>query len=165
MGLFTKSAEQREREDVDKRRKASDKRRKAKQQEEQERRAEFLKSPAGQAQHQAKIARETGARVFQISLSLSETTGRTVAMTGAYANTTNAKHGSIIDLIEAEGWRLEHAGYVYRQTGSVSRDKFFSSGQQEAIHGEIMGVYIFRATQRGEKVEIKAPGSDRMPVC
>jgi len=139
MGLFSK-AERREREDVDKRRKAE-------QQEEQKRKTGeggFLKSH--QAQRQAKIARKTGARIFQISLSLSETTGRTVAMTGAYANTTNTKHGSIIDLIEAEGWRLEHAGYVYRQTGSVSRDKFFSSGQQEAIHGEIVGVYIFRAT-------------------
>jgi len=151
MGLFTKSAEQREREDVDKRRKANDKRRKAEQQEEQKlktREEEFLKSksPTDQAQRQAKIARETGARVFQISLSLSETTGRAVAMTGVYANTTNTQHGSIIDVIEAEGWRLEHAGYVYRQTGSVSRDKFLSSGQQEAVHGAIVGVYIFRAT-------------------
>jgi hypothetical protein len=50
-----------------------------------------------------------------------------------------------IEAIESEGWHLEHAGYVYRMTGSVSRDKLLSSGQQEAIHGEVLGIYIFRA--------------------
>ena len=103
----------------------------------------FAKTPAGQA----KAAREAGDRTFQILLTLSETTGRTEAMSRAYATTATTEHGTSIDLIEAEGWKLEHAGYVYRQTGSVSRDKFFSSGHQEAVHGEIVGVYIFRISE------------------
>jgi hypothetical protein len=27
---------------------------------------------------------------------------------------------------------------------TVSRDKFFASGQQEAVTGEIVGIYLFR---------------------
>jgi|CXWL01.1.fsa_nt_gi hypothetical protein len=94
---------------------------------------------------QARAAKAAGVRLFQLALPLSQTTGHAVAMVGTYASTTTARHASILDSIEAEGWRLEHAAYVYRVTGSVSRDKFLSSGQQEAVHGEIVGVYIFRA--------------------
>lgn len=93
---------------------------------------------------QARAAKAAGARLLQISLSLSQTTGHAVAMTGTNATTTSTQHTSTLEAIEAEGWRLEHAAYVYRVTGSVSRDKFLSSGQQEAVHGEVLGVYIFR---------------------
>lgn len=51
---------------------------------------------------------------------------------------------SVIDAIEAEGWHLEHAGYLFRETGSVSRDKFLSSGQTASVTGEIVGIYLFR---------------------
>lgn len=63
---------------------------------------------------------------------------------GAFTSTKDSQHASILDTIEAEGWLLEHAGYVYRVTRSISRDKFLSSGQQEAVEGEIIGIYIFR---------------------
>lgn len=102
----------------------------------------FAQTPAGHA----KAARDSGSRIFQLALPLSKTTGYTRAMTGAYARTATEEHASTLDSIEAQGWRLENAGYVYRVIGSVSRDKFLSSGQQEAMHGEIVGVYIFRAT-------------------
>ena len=51
-------------------------------------------------------------------------------------------HANVLDSIEAEGWRLEHAAYVYRIIRTESRDKFLSSGQ--FIEGEVLGVYIFR---------------------
>jgi len=104
--------------------------------------AEFAASPAGQA----RAAKAAGRTIFQIDIPLSQTVGMTVAMMGAYARTSATKDSSgVIQAIESEGWRLEHAGYVYRVTGSVSRDKFMSSGQQEAVHGETLGIYIFRA--------------------
>lgn len=95
--------------------------------------------------HQAKAARAAGARLLQVSLPLSQTTGHTLAMVGAFATSSTTEHSSVLEKIETEGWKLEHAAYVYRVTGSVSRDKFLSSGQQEAVHGEIVGVYIFRS--------------------
>jgi hypothetical protein len=84
---------------------------------------EFAKTPQGQA----RAARAAGSRIFQLALPLSQ--------------------ASALDLIEAEGWRLEHAGYVYWVTGGVSRSMFLSSGQEEVVEGEILGIYIFRLTE------------------
>ncbi len=67
-------------------------------------------------------------------------------MVGAFANSTKIEdYSGTIQAIEDEGWHLEHVGYIYRITGSESRDKFLASGQQEAVSGEIVGIYIFRA--------------------
>lgn len=67
-------------------------------------------------------------------------------MTGMFTTSTNDDHSSTLSAIESQGWRHEHADYVYRTTGASSRDKLLSSGQQESMSGEILGVYIFRAT-------------------
>lgn len=110
----------------------------------------FKASPAGRA----RAARRAGRQIFQVDLPLSTTQGRVVPMFAAFATTSEAiDGGSVIEAIEREGWRLENVGYIYRITGSVSRDKFMASGQQEAVHGEIVGIYLFRAF--GE-----APGVD-----
>jgi hypothetical protein len=53
-------------------------------------------------------------------------------------------HGDVLGEIEKEGWQLEDVGYVFEQTGSVSRDKFASSGQTASVTGNIVGVYLFR---------------------
>ena len=82
--------------------------------------------------------------IFQISLPLSSTQARVAALDGAYASSHDSGHSSILDSIEAEGWKLEHAGYAYRLKRIFSRDKFMASGQQEAVEGEIVGIYIFR---------------------
>jgi hypothetical protein len=112
--------------------------------EQRAREAQFNASPAGRA----RAEKSAGSKIFQIDAPLSRTTGRTVAMIGAYADSTKTKdYSTLIESIEAEGWRLDHVGYVYRVTGSVTRDKFMASGQQEATSGEIVGIYIFRATE------------------
>jgi hypothetical protein len=116
-----------------------------KKQEDETRRAEaaFAASPAGQARE----AKAAGMRVFQIDVPLSKTKGQTAAMVGAFAYSSQTlNYATVIQSIEDEGWRLEHVGYVYRVTGSESRDKFMASGQQEAVSGEIVGIYIFRAS-------------------
>ena len=118
---------------------------KAKEEHEAKRRrqeAEFASTPAGQA----RAAKTAGMKIFQIDVPLSKTKGVTVAMIGAFAQSSKTiNYANVIQSIEDEGWRLDHVGYVYRVTGSVSRDKFLASGQQEAVHGEIVGIYIFRA--------------------
>jgi hypothetical protein len=86
-------------------------------------------------------------------LPLSETVGRAVPLGPTYTQTRDTQDTGVLDAIESEGWRLEHAGYVYRILESVSRDKFFSSGQREAMSGEIVGVYLFR---RGVKNPVEA---------
>lgn len=104
----------------------------------------WLPSPDGRA----RTAREHGAGVFQIAIPLEQTERAFGSMGGSTRGAMRQKtHDptSVIDAIEAEGWRLEHAGYLFRETGSVSRDKFLSSGQTASVTGEIVGIYLFRA--------------------
>ena len=51
----------------------------------------------------------------------------------------------VLEQIEAEGWHLEHIGYVFQETGAVSRDKLLSSGQVQQVTGQIIGIYLFRS--------------------
>ena len=85
-------------------------------------------SPAGSA----RAAKARGATIFQVDIPLSTTMGYTTALVGAFANTSEtADFSHTIQAIEKEGWHLEHAGYVYRVTGSVSRDKLLDSRSHE----------------------------------
>ena len=67
------------------------------------------------------------------------------------------RRGPATDLlgrIELAGWRLEHANWVYVQTGQNSRDKFLSTGQQVVVTGEVIGIYLFRRDEeRGQRIE------------
>jgi len=91
-------------------------------------------------------AREAGANIFQIDLSVSKTSGWSNFSFGTFVSSsaTNSAAG-LIEAIELEGWRLDHVGYVYRVTGSVSTGKVLGSGEREVSSGEIVGIYIFRA--------------------
>jgi hypothetical protein len=46
--------------------------------------------------------------------------------------------------IEAIGWRLEHVGHVFVVTSESSRDKFLRTGQQTAVSGDTIGIYLVR---------------------
>ena len=95
----------------------------------------------------ARTAKEDGRKVFQYVEKLSETVGAAVPMVGAFTS-GQQNEGIIISSIEdieSEGWTLINDNYVFQVTGSVSRDKFLSSGQQEAVSGQLIGIYTFRA--------------------
>jgi hypothetical protein len=105
--------------------------------------AAWWASPAGQA----RAARENGQKVFQISVPLHQTErsvwGTLSGDPAARRQKTSDPIGPIEE-IEAQGWTLQHAGYVFRETGSVSRDKLLSSGQTAQVTGEVIGIYLFR---------------------
>lgn len=103
----------------------------------------FWASPRGLARQ----ARRAGRKIFQIELPVSRTSGEVYAFVGAQTSTTQLAGDASLDGIEAEGWVLAHAGYVFRPLSVSSRDKFMFSGQQEAMSGELVGVYVFRATE------------------
>ena len=125
--------------------------------------AERKRSQARMAFERARAAYERGRKVFQYIEVLTETTGDVIPMVGAY---TSDEHGPLgwqsalgadakatepaIEQIERAGWRLEDAGYVFQQTGSVSRDKLLASGQQAAVSGRVLGVYTFRRAANDE---------------
>jgi len=146
MGILDKSPEKAAAKEEERRRKSEERERAR--QEDERRRAEaaFWASPQGQA----RAARVQGSRFYQVSLPLSATQ-RTF---GAYVSgdkstkTRDIDPTDLLAVIEAEGWELADVGYVFRETGSVSRDKLLSSGQTAAVQGEIVGIYLFRASEQ-----------------
>jgi len=63
--------------------------------------------------------------------------------TGIGANRT-ATHAGTLAAIESIGWRLEHVGYIFMITGESSADRIFGTGQNTAVSGETVGIYLFR---------------------
>lgn len=105
----------------------------------------FASSPPGEA----RAAKRDGQTWYQVAVPIQET-GRTIGswVFGEVTTSTSGDHeqGALIGQIEAEGWELRHAGFVFQETGAVSRDKFLSSGQSIKTTGNVIGVYLFRAT-------------------
>ncbi len=62
----------------------------------------------------------------------------------AVDNTRSQSHVGTLAAIESVGWRLEHVGHVFVVTSESSRDKLLSSGQQTAVSGNTIGIYLFR---------------------
>jgi hypothetical protein len=50
----------------------------------------------------------------------------------------------VLGQIEEVGWHLEHASWLFVQTGMNSKDKVLSAGQWTNASGEVVGVYLFR---------------------
>lgn len=107
---------------------------------------DYLRSPAGRA----RAARDAGDRFFQISLPITETERTWISALSGDVSTKSRGGASgmhLLEQIEQEGWRLENVGYVFEETGSISRDKFLSSGQVEQVTGRIVAIYLFRAVE------------------
>ncbi len=107
--------------------------------------AAFLGTPQGQA----RTARQNGQRFFQVLLPV-ENVDRTWLAKFSHEMHTRVRDsgdlvGQILSSIEDEGWELIEAGFTFRHTGQASRDKFLASGQQIAVMGDTVGVYLFRA--------------------
>jgi hypothetical protein len=99
----------------------------------------------------ARDARASGKRFFQVAVPVSVTARDGLA---GYLTTSLSRVDvspaapDILEAVEAEGWRLEHVGYVFEEQGSISAARVFSimAGQKEAVMGSIVGIYLFRAT-------------------
>jgi len=104
------------------------------------RQAAWLQSPEGRAA----TAKEGGEGFFEIELELG-TSRRNVAFgtsdTGSY---NRSSYTDVLSAIESHGWSLVQVGYYFMPTGETSREKFLASGQNVAINGKSMGVYLFR---------------------
>ena len=142
--IFMSESQQREqdlknmsKEEIEARRKEQEQERKRKEEE------AFRRTPKGIA----RTAKEEGRKVFQYVEKLSETVGAAVPMVGAFTSGQQDEGVIIssIEDIESEGWTLINDNYIFQATGAVSRDKFLSSGQEEAISGQLIGIYTFRA--------------------
>jgi hypothetical protein len=84
-------------------------------------------TPAGRA----KAAKESGASVFQLTLPL--------AVSGGYRNDPLFDHNPVLNVIEAQGWRLTHANYV---TGQPTPDA--PAGDPQHPEAALFAIYVFR---------------------
>lgn len=109
------------------------------------RKREWAASPQGKA----RAAKHQQQRWFQVAVPIQETTrSSNSAMLGTVSTVTDAQHeqGLAIELVEDEGFELWQAGFVFQETGSITRDKLLSTGQSGQTTGVVVGVYLFRAT-------------------
>jgi hypothetical protein len=103
--------------------------------------AAFAATPLGRAT----AAAQRNDRFFQLELEVSALTG----FASSFGSSTNVvKHsGGATDLlgqIEEVGWRLEHVGYVFIETGATSTNRMLSTGQGTVTRGNVTGIYLFR---------------------
>jgi hypothetical protein len=111
---------------------------------EHEARAKYLASPAGKAE----AAYEAGQMFFQLTSNISEIEGRSSDWN--YSQSTRTKQFNAVDTlgqIEETGWRLEHVGYVFVETGEIARSKTLSSGSVSRTQGYVEGIYLFRRSR------------------
>ena len=107
---------------------------------EQEKQAEaFERSLAGQA----RLAYQHGDMFFQVQIPHAEVRRRVFVASGSAERLAGSSAGEL-GAIEAEGWRLEHANFVYVMTGQTSADRTGFTGQSTAVNGRVDGVYLFR---------------------
>jgi hypothetical protein len=109
---------------------------------EQEARARYLASPVGRAE----AAYQAGQMFFQLTTSISEVEGRSAG----WVQSTRTRRFNAIDTlgqIEEVGWHLEHAGYVFVETGEMARAKVTSAGSVSRTQGYVEGIYLFRRSR------------------
>jgi hypothetical protein len=114
----------------------------AREAEEERRREEFLATPYGAA----KAAMEAGEAFFEIQLTVGSHVGSAGfgSIDGRHSVSSSA---STLGMIEQLGWRLEHAGYFFMITGESSTQRVFATGDNTAVSGVTVGVYLFRNAQ------------------
>jgi hypothetical protein len=99
----------------------------------------------------AAIAFQRGDTFFQVDLPHSSVTGDAGTMLDPKKSGTILAADTpqnALGLIEAAGWRLQHASWVFVETGQDSRDKFLMSGQSVVVNGQVVGVYLFRRDEK-----------------
>lgn len=103
--------------------------------------AAYAASPVGRAT----AAFEAGAVFFQIELTVSELSGE-ASFFGSSNSAVRHTGGAsdVLGQIEQVGWRLEHAGWTFIETGATSSNVIFGTGQGTVTQGEVTGIYLFR---------------------
>jgi hypothetical protein len=122
----------------------------------QKERESYLKTPVGQAD----TALQSGQRFFQFTAPVSQVSGKATdaglgllalgvpSFPSASSKTRRFDSTDVLGQIEELGWRLEHVGYVFVETGEVSRGKVMSSGGVSRTNGYVEGIYLFRRSEQ-----------------
>lgn len=103
----------------------------------------FRSSPVGLAE----TAYKNGDQFFQVELEVSSLAGPHSSFGSSENSLVQAASTAVtLGQIEGFGWHLEHAGYVFVETGSTSTNRVLATGQGVVTRGHVAGIYLFRRT-------------------
>jgi len=96
----------------------------------------------------AQTAYDRGDRLLQLQLAVGTLTGEPSRFGSFSASLApDDSVGYLLGQVELAGWRLEHTGYAFAQTGSSSSQRIFSSGEGVVNEGAVVGYYVFRRVE------------------
>lgn len=100
------------------------------------------------AQHLLQLAADAHTRgdlLLHVQFDVAQLTGESSSWGSAENGIVRDDHvGYLLSQVEALGWRLEHTGYVFVESGSTSSARMFSTGTGVVNHGGIEGMFTFR---------------------
>lgn len=99
----------------------------------------WLAGPVGRAT----TAKGAGAEFFEVQLEVGAHAG-SASWGEASGQRSSMSSADTLGEIERAGWRLEHASHVFMVTGESSTERVFLSGENTAVSGAMVGVYLFR---------------------
>jgi hypothetical protein len=103
----------------------------------------YLASPVGQAE----TAYKNGQAFFQFVTPISKVEGKSSDWHASQSTSMRRFQATDvlgqIEQIEELGWHLQDVGYVYVETGELSRSKVMSSGAVSRTQGYVEGIYLF----------------------
>lgn len=91
-------------------------------------------------------ARARGDALLHLQLDISQLTGESSTWGSAENRMQRDDHlGYFLSEVEKVGWRLEHTGYAFVQSGATTSSRIFGTGEGVVNHGGVEGYYTFRA--------------------
>jgi hypothetical protein len=114
----------------------------------------WLAGPVGRAT----TAKGAGVEFFELQLEVGAHAG-SASWGEASGQRSSTSSADTLGEIERAGWRLEHASHVFLVTGESSTDRVFSTGQNTAVTGAMVGVYLFRNDR-----SVSAPDEGALPA-
>ncbi|MHC9046320.1 hypothetical protein ACYX8G_17175 [Microbacterium saperdae] len=103
---------------------------------------------ADEARRLLDLARDAQARgdaLLHLQLDVSLLEGQTSSW-GSSANAVSSSDtvGSFLSEVEGMGWRLEHTGYAFAETGATSSPRALSNTTGTVTRGQVVGYFTFR---------------------
>lgn len=93
----------------------------------------------------AKDVHARGDLLLHLQLDVSLLTGESSSW-GSAGNmmSTDDTIGYFLGEIEKSGWRLEHTGYTFVESGATTSARIFGTGEGVVNHGAVAGYFTFR---------------------
>lgn len=103
---------------------------------------DHARSPLGMAE----AAKERGDLFYQLEIEINSISGASGFGSSTARIRRSGGRPDVLGQIEELGWRLEHVGYVFIETGATSTNRAFGTGQGTVTKGFTQGIYLFRNT-------------------